>query len=416
MTEPSTTDQQNSSFSPWEGSSVFVEQGRHWSSAFIWLTATLFTSSIIWAFTAKIDQSISVRGQLQPSGSVKEVESSSGGVIRQLFISEGDRVERGQKLLVVQSQGLISRHKAITERLTLLELEASSLLTIIDSNGDPDSFSPLPKLPVVSDSEFRSRLMAARNQTQQIRTQLKQISYRVQSQKQSLNLQKQIVADIKPLYEGGGISRNAYLQRLNTVQELQAQVSTLEAERSRLIGLTSATLNNINSQIIVLTSELDSVNEELSFRTINAPSDGTVFDLRASLSSVVNSNEVLLKIVPDNKLEAKVRILDSDIGFIKVGQPASVSVDSFPSGEFGYITGTLTSFGQDVLPPNRDNPVRYFPATINLNEQSVLSGDNQLNLQSGMGITANIKLRSRPVITILTDIFTRQVEGLKRFR
>ena len=416
MTENNSIHQHNKSFSPWEGSSVFVEQGRHWSSAFIWLTATLFTSSIIWAFTAKIDQSISVRGQLQPSGSVKEVESSSGGVVLKLFISEGDRVERGQKLLVVQSQGLISRHKAITERLSLLELEAASLLTIIDSNGDPDSFSPLPNLPVVNDSEFRSKLMAARNQTQQIRTQLKQISYRVQSQKQSLNLQKQIIADIKPLYEGGGIARNAYLQRLNTLQELQAQVSTLEAERSRLIGLTSATLNNINSQIIVLTSELESVNEELSFRTIKAPSDGTVFDLRASLSSVVNSNEVLLKIVPDNNLEAKVRILDSDIGFIKVGQPASVSVDSFPSGEFGYISGTLTTFGQDVLPPNRDNPVRYFPATILLKEQSVLSGDNQLNLQSGMGITANIKLRSRPVITILTDIFTRQTEGLKRFR
>ena len=49
-------------------------------------------------------------------------------------------------------------------------------------------------------------------------------------------------------------------------------------------------------------------------------------------------------------------------------------------------------------------------------EQSVVAGDQQLNLQSGMGISANIKLRSRPVITIVSDLFTKQMDGVKRFR
>ena len=102
--------------------------------------------------------------------------------------------------------------------------------------------------------------------------------------------------------------------------------------------------------------------------------------------------------------------------FVKLGQTASVSVDSFPSGEFGYIAGSLQSYGQDALPPDSEVPVSYFPATIKLNQQSVMVGTSKLNLQSGMGVSANIKLRSRPVITILTDIFTRQTEGLKRFR
>ena len=39
-----------------------------------------------------------------------------------------------------------------------------------------------------------------------------------------------------------------------------------------------------------------------------------------------------------------------------------------------------------------------------------------LNLQSGMGVSANIKLRSRPVISIISDLFTKQLEGVKRFR
>ena len=125
---------------------------------------------------------------------------------------------------------------------------------------------------------------------------------------------------------------------------------------------------------------------------------------------------MLLKIVPANQLQASIEIPNRDIGFVKVGQSVSVAVDSFPSGEFGYVKGTLSSLGSDSLPPDRDSPQVYFPAQVTLKEQIVQSGDQRLNLQSGMGVTANIKLRSRPAITIITDIFTRQVEGVKQFR
>ena len=131
---------------------------------------------------------------------------------------------------------------------------------------------------------------------------------------------------------------------------------------------------------------------------------------------MVNSSEVLLKIVPSNNLQASIEIPNRDIGFVKVGQPVSVSIDSFPSGEFGYIQGTLSTIGSDSLPPDQDSPQVYFPATVSLKQQVVESGEQKLNIQSGMGLTANIKLRSRPAITILTDIFTRQMEGVKRFR
>ena len=120
--------------------------------------------------------------------------------------------------------------------------------------------------------------------------------------------------------------------------------------------------------------------------------------------------------MPENRLQAKVEIPNSDIGFVRVGMPATVAVDSFPSGEFGYIQGELSRLGSDALAPDPANGQFRFPAVIVLKEQGVSSGSQKLNLQSGMGVTANIKLRSRPAISILTDIFTRQAEGLKRFR
>ena len=104
-------------------------------------------------------------------------------------------------------------------------------------------------------------------------------------------------------------------------------------------------------------------------------------------------------------------INNSDIGFVKVGMPVTVSVDSFPAGEFGYINGTLSSLGSDVLKPDQENPFYRFPASITLKQQVVTAGEKTLNLQSGMSISANIKLRSRPVISIVSDLFVNQLDG-----
>ena len=76
----------------------------------------------------------------------------------------------------------------------------------------------------------------------------------------------------------------------------------------------------------------------------------------------------------------------------------------------------LRSIGSDSLPPDSTSNAVYFPGVVSLRQQKVQTGSQYLNLQSGMSISANIKLRSRPAITIMTDIFTRQLDGVKRFR
>ena len=163
-------------------------------------------------------------------------------------------------------------------------------------------------------------------------------------------------------------------------------------------------------------AELDALNEAIGYRTLTAPIAGAVFDLKASKSSVVAADQVLLKIVPSKRLQANISVSNADIGFLKLGMPVDISVDSFPSGEFGYIDGILESVGADALPPDEKSQFYRFPASVQLQQQTVEVGKTPLNLQSGMAITANIRVRSRPVISLVTDLFTRQIEGIKRFR
>ena len=400
----------------WEGSSAYVEQGRHWSSALIWLCSVLFGGTLIWAFTARIDQTVAVRGRLEPSGSVREVDSPSAGVVSKVFVRDGDIVKQGDPLFDVEAKGLASRRKALETTLSLYDLQARTLKSILRSGGDPSRFEPLPPIPMVEDPLLNAQLTTARQQSQQFRSQLEQLATRITSRRKTLQLKEQIASDFKPLYEVGAMARIQYLTQLNQVQETRAEVATLEEERSRLVGAVAAQLNQIDRRMIQIRAELVGLKETISYRTVRAPVSGKVFDTKVSPQTVVSGDQTVLKLVPANRLQAKVEISDVDIGFVKVGLPVNVSVDSFPSGEFGYIKGTLTKLGSDVLPPDQRSPQYRFPATVSLEEQSVESGDQQLNLQSGMGVSANIKLRSRPVITIISDLFTKQMDGVKRFR
>ena len=274
----------------------------------------------------------------------------------------------------------------------------------------------MPAVPIVDDPILYAQLITARQQSQQFRSQLEQLSYRLASRKETLRLKQRIAADYKTLFEGGGMSRTQYLGQLNQVQEIRAEVATLREESSRLIGAVAAQLNQIDRQSIQIRAELVGLKEAISYRTVRAPVDGKVFDVKVSPQTVVNGDQTVLKLVPANRLQAKVEISDSEIGFVKVGLPVNVSVDSFPSGEFGYIKGTLFKLGSDALPPDSRSSQYRFPATVSLVQQSVESGNQKLNLQSGMGVSANIKLRSRPVISIVSDLFTKQMDGVKRFR
>lgn len=400
----------------WDGSSAYVEQGRHWSSMLIWLCTALFGGTLFWAFTAQIDQTVTVRGRLEPSGSVRDVESPSAGVVSKVFVKDGDLVEQGQALFDVEAKGLASKRQGLRTTLSLLELQSKTLKDILKSGGDPGLFQPLPDISLVNDPKFEQQLRTAQEQSQQYRSILEQLSTRLTSRRESLRLQETITDDLKTLFEQGGMARNQFYNQRNRVQEAKAEVATLEEERLKVIGQIATQLNQIDKQMIQINAELVGLSETISYRTVRAPIDGKVFDARVAPQTVINADQNVLKLVPADRLQAKVEVSDRDIGFVRVGLPVSVSVDSFPSGEFGYIKGTLTKLGSDALPPDQQSQAYRFPATVKLEEQSVLSGDQNLNLQSGMGISANIKLRSRPVITIISDMFTKQLDGVKRFR
>ena len=92
----------------------------------------------------------------------------------------------------------------------------------------------------------------------------------------------------------------------------------------------------------------------MRYKSISSPVDGIIFELKPkSPGFVARNSEPVMSVIPLDKLQAKVEIPSSDIGFVKMAKKADISIDSFPSTDFGVIEGQVEMIGSDALPPDR---------------------------------------------------------------
>ena len=171
-------------------------------------------------------------------------------------------------------------------------------------------------------------------------------------------------------------------------------------------------------KITEIANQIAQANQSLKYQEIRSPVSGEVFELKAYQEGVVNSNspDALVQIIPNKDAIAKVYITNKDIGFVKIGQQVDVRIDTFNFSEFGDIKGTIEWIGSDALPPDQVYPFARFPAKIRLSQQTLTVKGSAIQLKPGMSVKANIKLRDRTVMSIFTDMFYKQSDGVKNLR
>ena len=158
----------------------------------------------------------------------------------------------------------------------------------------------------------------------------------------------------------------------------------------------------------------------LGYKSLKAPVEGLIFDLKPTSSGfVAQSSEPIMKIVPFNNLEADIKIPSNKIGFVKLGMPVEISIDSFPANDFGSLKGEIESIGSDVLEPksSSDKLGPYFPGRIKLDTQTLkLRNGRILPLQVGMSLKANIKLRRVSYLKLLLGTFKDKSDSLSKYK
>jgi hemolysin D len=246
---------------------------------------------------------------------------------------------------------------------------------------------------------------------------------RIQEQQQLLKQHDSEIGQLDQEYARLQYSANQSAAKLDNSKAVnQKDLFTRIADNDKRIAEIDSQLNKSlvenEKKITEISNQITQAQQSLKYQEIRSPVAGEVFELKAYKEGVVNNNspDPLVQIIPSKDAVAKVYITNKDIGFVKIGQQVDVRIDTFNFSEFGDVKGTIEWIGSDALPPDQVYPFARFPTKIKLSQQTLTVKGSAIQLKPGMSVKANIKLRDRTVMSIFTDMFSKQSDGIKNLR
>ena len=167
-------------------------------------------------------------------------------------------------------------------------------------------------------------------------------------------------------------SRNEIIDSLKNKEYLTAKQEYINWRLNSHQGMSNTELELLNLQKAQYSAKLNMYKNILNQLEIVAPHDG-VFVLdrnwRGEKPRVGQTTWPGRKIgfLPDmSEIKAKIFILESEAAGIKVGQPVSFYLDAYPDE---IISGELEQIDSIAKARSNDNPVKYFEATVKINQQ-----------------------------------------------
>ena len=428
MTNP--TGKPQGTIQPWSFSNtVLLRKTRRPSSTLIWSLAGATALAGLWGLLAPLPETIAVAGKLEPSSPVKSIEAPVPGVVNAVLVKEGESVVKGTPLIRFDQRDARAKLQAATsirERLVNENAIYQAILGEIPATG----------LTTNQRQQLSSQRQQVQGENQAAQEDLARSRARVTGLRQSLATAETIAQRYRSLAGSGAASQLQLLEAQAKVDQLksdltaeQRDVARLEAQASATISGNAAELRSKIEENLRQISELDKQISEarvlLSNITLTAPAAGLVFDVSVGPGSVVlgKQEKPLLKIVPQNNLQAKVYIPNNAIGFLYPGQNAQISLTAFPASDYGRLPAKVLRIGSDALTAEEQARVLgtnasglYFPATLELERQTLQAGRTTVPLQAGMSLTADIHLRNRRFISVITGLLEDQRRSLERMR
>ncbi|WP_219904072.1 HlyD family efflux transporter periplasmic adaptor subunit [Stenomitos frigidus] len=277
---------------------VILKRSPLLSRAIVWGLISVTSFGFVWASVAKIEESIPATGILEPQGAVKEIKVPIDGVVKAVYVVDGQQVKQGDRLLsidptVAQAQ-LISLQKICTSLMQENQFYYAQIHGLA-SGGDQVLLQQNLPAELVSLTQYRSTLVteiqldrAALNgstagmrltseqqlrlrssqveqqsrsatvqlDTAQIKQQLKQNQLKLASAKDNLVVNEQIFRDLALLAKEGGISRLQYLRQQQEVRNLQSEVDQLMQEQERLKLAIAQSQQKVQNTLALSTQDL----------------------------------------------------------------------------------------------------------------------------------------------------------------
>jgi HlyD family secretion protein len=414
------------------------------------IAGLFFVLFLGWASVARLDAAAMAPGHLTVSGQRQTIQHREGGVISEILVKEGSRVEKGQVLIRLSGADVKAQESALAGQAISLLAQRARLRAEQSGSGvivTPPEFAALTpeELPAAAEAmkvqrqQMRARAAvlsaqrgASGERTSQANSSGQGYGRQIAAIDQQIKLIDQELAGMQEAAAKGFVAQNRLRELERARAELEGQrgqyAATVDQTRgqageSRLQGLEAQStyfdkvttdLREVEASLADVLPKLNAAKDELARIEIRAPVSGTVVGLTVfTPGGVIEPGQKLMDIVPDRApltIEAKLSATDGDD--VHLGQDAFVRFDSLHERSLPPLKGKVSRVSADAFTDEKTG-VSFYTAEISvptseLDKIEEIRGRNVL--RAGLPVTIEVPLRKRTALQYAIEPISSALE------
>ncbi|MBM6550446.1 HlyD family type I secretion periplasmic adaptor subunit [Marinomonas ostreistagni] len=408
----------------------------------LWCVLLFVVCALIWAYFTELDEVTVGDGKVIPSSQVQVIQNLEGGILKEINVRIGQRVEAGDLLMTIENtEALSTLRERQAEEMNLL---ARAARLYAEANGQaPDFPDRLTKdYQDLIDRETnlydnRAASLAANQaifeqQVQQRRQEIVEQEAKLSNLRSSYELASEELRLTRPAFAQGAVSRVELLQLERQVNQLQGE---LEATRLALPRARSALVEaqtkleeseakfraEAQEQLTDVRADLDSIREasvsledKVNRTLVTSPVKGVVKQIEINtVGGVIRPGMNLMEVVPiEDSLLIEARIKPEDIGFIKPDLPAVVKLSAYDFSIYGGLEASVETISADTIVDEEGNS--FYVVRVRTDKSYLGSEANPLPIIPGMQASVDIITGKKTIIDyILKPIFKAKQNALR---
>ena len=396
-----------------------------------------FLGVTAWAALAPLSGSIVAAGVVKVDSNRKTVQHRDGGIVSEILVREGQEVEQGQALLLLDDARIDSSFDLLRSQLDAEIIRRARLTAERD-------YAPgwnVPPELVVRQSDARvaemlrrergifiTRRQAIESQINLTRRQIEDVEGEIAARQlqdssavTAIKLMDEEVAANEALLSENFINRTKVLTLQRAAAEYRMRQSENAAERAKaaqrkselelkIVSLretyateASAELRDTGNKIVDIEERLRAARDAAERKIITAPVAGRVVDLRVTTAgSAIGPRDPVLDIVPrDNPLIVEARVPLDAISELRPELPAQVRLTAYKQRTTPLVEGRVTYVSADAL-SDKQGTAPHFVVYVELSK-AALDAAGALNLHPGMAAEVYIKTSERTALDYLLE-------------
>lgn len=383
---------------------------------------------IIWAAWADVDEVTRGAGKIIPSSHLQVVQNLEGGILKALFVAEGDMVKKDQSLMQLDDTRFASSYRESA-------VEHSSFVAAIarlkaEVNDTPLSFpkelDTFPKYRKREREVYQSRQHSLKSELSIVKEQAEQVlqdlkSYQAQQRRlqRSRSLLKREYQMTKPLASQGVVSEVEMIQLEQRINDLEGELETAslaipklessyketkqkeEEVRLQFKEKAVAELNETEVKLAQLVESRSSIQDQVQRTSVRSPVAGIVKKINiTTIGGVVQPGMNLMEIVPlEDTLLVEAKIRPKDIAFLRKDLKAIVKLTAYDFAIYGGLEGAVEHISADTIQDEEDES--YYLVRIRTDKSDLGTDEKSLPIIPGMLTNVDIITGKKSVLDYL---------------